>query len=97
MPMNLPLRTLIAGIGGFGSAHHSVFAKLEERGTARVVATCDPALERLGAVGELHGFARRSVQTYKDFEAMLAAHSGGMDLGVIASPIQFQPIHHHSK
>lgn len=94
MPMNLPLRTLIAGIGGFGSAHHSVFAKLEERGTARVVATCDPALERLGAVGELHGFARRSVQTYKDFEAMLAAHSGGMDLGVIASPIQFHaPMH----
>ena len=92
--MIFPLQTAIVGIGGFGSAHHGVFARLEERGAARVAATCDPALGRLGETCELHQFGRRGVKTYKDFDEMLAAFSGPLDLGVIASPIQFHaPMH----
>ena len=92
--MIFPLQTAIAGIGGFGSAHHGVFARLEERGSARVAATCDPALGRLGETCELHQFARRGVKTYEDFDEMLAADTGPLDLGVIASPIQFHaPMH----
>jgi len=88
--LDLPLRTAIAGIGGFGSAHHGVFAKMEQQATARVVATCDPALNRLPEVCRTHRFAERGVSAYQDFEVMLAAHAGQFNLGVVAAPI---PVH----
>ena len=87
---NLPLKTAIAGIGGFGSAHHGVFAKLEKYGTVRVVATCDPALDRLGEICKSHRFAERGVRVCRDFEEMLSTHPGQFDLGVVAAPI---PLH----
>lgn len=83
----LPLKTAIAGIGGFGSAHHGIFAELEKRGTARVVATCDPALNRLSEICRSHRFAERGVWAYDDFEEMLGTHPGQIDLGVVATPI----------
>ena len=87
-----PLRTAIAGIGGFGNAHHGIFLKLEQRGEVRVTATCDPALPNLAGVCEAHQFAERGVSVFDSFEKM-AAH-GEFDLGVIAAPIQFHaPMH----
>lgn len=87
-----PLRTAIAGIGGFGSAHHGIFRKLEQRGEVRVTATCDPALPHLAGVCETHKFAEREVSVFASFEEMMAL--GEFDLGVIAAPIQFHaPMH----
>lgn len=90
MADTVPLpRVAIAGIGGFGHSHHGVFKALEAEGKARVAATCDPALDRLGNVcGQLQ-FADRGVQTYTSFDDMLAAQGGRLDLGIIATPHQF--------
>lgn len=85
--MKCPLRTGIVGIGGFGSAHHGVFETLEARGLVRVVATCDPALPRLGEVCAGRRFAERGIETYEDFPTMIASHGSDLDLGVIAAPI----------
>lgn len=85
----LPSRVAIAGIGGFAHAHHAVFKALEPEGKLRVVATCDPALSRLGDVCEKLEFADRGVQTHTSFDDMLAAQDGRLDLGVIATPHQF--------
>ncbi|MEI6535752.1 MAG: Gfo/Idh/MocA family oxidoreductase [Verrucomicrobiaceae bacterium] len=94
--LDFPLRTAIAGIGGFGSAHHGVFARLEKRGEARVVATCDPALDRLGEVCQSHQFAERGVRSCRDFEEMLGNHPGQFDLGVIAAPIHLHARMHEA-
>jgi len=82
-------RIAIAGIGGFGHSHHTVFEALEAQGRVRVAATCDPALNRLGDVCEQLRFANRGVQTYTSFDDMLAGQEGQLDLGVVAAPHQF--------
>ena len=92
--MPCPLRTAIAGIGGFASSHHEVFAGLEAAGTARVVATCDPAADRLRDIQDLHRFAERGVKIHQTFERRIENEKGNLDLGVIASPIPHHaPMH----
>jgi len=92
--INFPSRTVIAGIGGFGANHHAAFADLEARNEVRVVATCDPMLERLGETCLAHRFDERGVSTYKTFEEMCEATRGGIELGVVATPIQCHaPMH----
>jgi len=93
-PLSSPIRTAIAGIGGFGAAHHDVHKALEKSGKSRVVSTCDPALSRLEEICLRHDFAGRKISTYDDFDAMMAAHAGEIDLGVVATPIQCHaPMH----
>lgn len=89
MDTSLPPRAAIAGIGGFGGSHHSVFEKLEAQGRARVAATCDPALDRLKEACERLRFAERKVRTYTSFDDMLAREEGNLDIGVIATPHHF--------
>lgn len=79
-------RVAIAGIGGFGAAHHEVFKKLEAEGRVKVTATCDPALVRLGEICQKYHFSERGVQTYTSFEKMLEHHGNALELGVIAAP-----------
>lgn len=86
MNQKSPLRVAIAGIGGFGSSHHAVFSGLEAQGRVRVVATCDPAQDRLGEICARHRFSERGVRVYAGFEEMMAAHAGQLDLGVVATP-----------
>lgn len=59
-----------------------------------MLATCDPALARLGEVCERLEFVERGVETYEGFDEMITSHSGHFDLGVIASPIQFHASMH---
>ena len=96
MKIHFPVRTAIAGIGGFGNAHHGVFIDLEGDGRARVVATCDPALGRLGDICQARNFAGRGVSAYGDFDEMLTAHRGGIDLGVVATPIHLHGTMHEA-
>ena len=96
MKIPIPVRTAIAGIGGFGNAHHGIFANLEKSHQARVVATCDPALERLGEICEARDFISRGVRTHTDFDAMIKAHRGEIDLGVVATPIHLHAAMHEA-
>jgi acetyl esterase/lipase/predicted dehydrogenase len=96
MKIHFPLRTAIAGIGGFANAHHGIFANLEERHLATVVATCDPALDNLGGICETRHFASRGVSTYTDFDAMIRKHEGSIDLGVVATPIHLHGAMHEA-
>jgi predicted dehydrogenase len=40
-----PIRIGIIGLGGFAGSHHNAVARLEERGHAKLVCTCDPRVE----------------------------------------------------
>lgn len=91
-----PFRVVISGIGGFASSHHANFAELEREGRVRVVATCDPALDRLGEACVRHGFAQRGIATHSSFEGMLEAHRGEIDFGVVATPIPCHAPMHRS-
>ncbi len=89
-----PISTAVAGIGGFGTAHHNALLKLENAGRFRVVATCDPALPRLEKVIETLEFARRNVALYESFEPLLARHEGDLRLITVAAPIRLHaPMH----
>jgi len=89
-----PILTAVAGIGGFGSAHHAYLHQLEKEGLVKVVATCDPRVETLGAVMEKEEFARRGIAAYADFETMLAAHGENLGLVTVAAPIGLHaPMH----
>lgn len=85
-----PLRTAVAGIGGFGTAHHQALKQLEEQGEVKVVATCDPALPRLREVCEEKAFSERGVALYEAFEPMMEAWENQLDLVTVAAPI---PLH----
>ena len=37
-----PIRIGIIGMGGFAAWHHNVVKRLEDRGQARLICTCDP-------------------------------------------------------
>ena len=41
-----PLRVAIIGMGGFAGSHHDVVERLEASGEYRLIATCDPAMDR---------------------------------------------------
>ncbi len=89
-----PISTAVAGIGGFGTAHHNALLKLENSGSFRVVATCDPALPRLEKVIETLEFTRRGVGLYESFEPMLARHGEDLNLITVAAPIRLHaPMH----
>lgn len=90
------LRVIIAGIGGFGAAHHEVFSALEERGECRVIATCDPAASELAAICESQRFAERGIEIYSSFDAMMDARATSADLAVISTPIQWHAHMHQA-
>lgn len=89
-----PILTAVAGIGGFGAAHHSHLHLLEKEGLVKVVAACDPRVDALGSVLEAEAFAQRGIATYADFETMLANHGADLGLVTIAAPIGLHaPMH----
>lgn len=77
-------------MGGFAEAHHECLIGLEERGRARLVATCDPHPEAFAVKRETWGFARRGVAVHDDYRAMIDAHRDELDMLVIPTPI---PLH----
>lgn len=83
-----PVRIGIIGMGGFAGSHHAAVAKLEERGHARLVCTCDPRAEFFGVEQQTWRFAQRGVSVFNDYRAMLEACRRDLDLVVIPTPIQ---------
>lgn len=88
LPADKPVRYAIIGLGGYAGSHHSAVAeRLEPEGTARLVATCDPALASFATRCQELNFERRGVATFLDYRDMLAAIAGKADFVVIPTPI----------
>jgi predicted dehydrogenase len=85
-----PVRIAIVGMGGFAVAHHKALCVLEAAGDAQLIATCDPrADEQVAARHELE-FSARGVAVHADLAALLAAHTGAIDLITLPTPV---PLH----
>jgi predicted dehydrogenase len=86
--MKPPIRIAVIGMGGFAGSHHQTIARLEDRGHARLVCTCDP--NHTHFLGEQNGWrlASRGVQVFADYRAMLEACHRELDMVVIPTPIQ---------
>ena len=90
------LNVAVVGIGGFAEAHHVALRELEQAGRVRVLAVCDPLCGALEGLRLKLGFRERGVVVYSDFEAMMQAHGGVLDLVDIVSPIRFHADHHRA-
>ncbi len=85
--MKNPIRIGIIGLGGFAGSHHNAVARLEERGHAKLVCTCDPRVEFFVNEREKLNFFARGVGVFPDYRSMLAACGRDLDLVVIPTPI----------
>jgi predicted dehydrogenase len=86
--MKSPIRLGIIGMGGFAGSHHHAIARLEERGHAKLVCTCDPNLAAFAEEQRNLRFHTRGVQVFSDYRAMLEVCSRDLDMVVIPTPIQ---------
>jgi predicted dehydrogenase len=75
-------------MGGFAGWHHATLARLEERGEAKVICTCDPQLTQFGAQQQQWNLATRGVRVFGDYRTMLEICHGELDMVVIPTPIQ---------
>jgi predicted dehydrogenase len=82
-----PIRIGIIGMGGFAGAHHQTVARLEERGQAKLICTCDPHPDRFAVAQQSWRLVQRGVPVYSDYRAMLDAHHADLDLVVVPTPI----------
>ncbi len=85
--MKPPIRIAIIGLGGFAGSHHNAVARLEERGHAKLVCTCDPRAEAFVNEREKWNFTARGVSVFPDYHTMLKACAHQLDLVVIPTPI----------
>lgn len=86
--MKSPIRIGIIGMGGFAGCHHTSVAKLEERGHAKLICTCDPRASFFSAEQQAWRFPARGVSVFNDYRTMLDACARDLDLVVIPTPIQ---------
>ena len=86
--MKSPIRIGIVGMGGFAGSHHNAIARLEERGQARLVCTCDPQAGSFAAEQEGWRLAARGVRVFADYREMLESCHGNLDMVVVPTPIQ---------
>ena len=74
-------------MGGFAGSHHATVAKLEERGHARLVCTCDPRPEAFAGRQEAWRFPQRGIRVFADYRSMLESCHKELDLVVAPTPI----------
>jgi predicted dehydrogenase len=91
-----PIRIGIVGMGGFAGWHHNTVAKLEERGQARLICTCDPQAPAFAAQQEAWKFGARGVSVFPDYRSMLDACHRQLDLLVVPTPIQLHAEMHRA-
>ena len=86
--MKRPIRIGLIGMGGFAGSHHGTVARLEERGEARLICTCDPHAAEFLPQRHQWKFAARGVRVFDDYRGMLEACHRELDFVVIPTPIQ---------
>jgi predicted dehydrogenase len=91
-----PIRIGIVGMGGFAGSHHQTIARLEERGHARLICTCDPQPELFAGEQQSWRFASRGIQVFSDYRTMLEACHRNLDMVVIPTPIQLHAEMHEA-
>ncbi|MBL9202915.1 MAG: Gfo/Idh/MocA family oxidoreductase, partial [Opitutaceae bacterium] len=75
-------------MGGFAGWHHQAIARLEEKGHAKLVCTCDPQAALFAGEQQAWRLAARGVQVFTDYRAMLDACHRELDFVVVPTPIQ---------
>jgi predicted dehydrogenase len=83
-------------MGGFAASHHQAVQKLEERGHARLVCTCDPRAAQFEVARQNWNFAGRGVAVVEGYGAMLDACERELDLVVIPTPINLHAEMHEA-
>ena len=86
--MKPPIRIGIVGMGGFAGWHHATVARLEERGQAKLVCTCDPQAAIFAEAQQNWRLTQRGVGIFTDYREMLAECQRQLDLVVVPTPIQ---------
>jgi predicted dehydrogenase len=82
-----PVRIGIVGMGGFAGWHHATVAKLEERGHAKLVCTCDPQAAAFADAMQSLKLPARGVGVFTDYRTMLEACARQLDMVVVPTPI----------
>lgn len=75
-------------MGGFAGSHHHAIARLEDRGHARLICTCDPNLDAFRHEQATWRLAERGVRVHRDYRAMLDECHKELDMVVVPTPIQ---------
>jgi len=89
-----PPRIAVTGLGGYARHHHLTLQRLERAGLCRVVATCDPSLEKMLPQSADLCLAARGVQLFPTFEKMLDGIARTADAVTIPTPIHLHaPMH----
>jgi predicted dehydrogenase len=91
-----PIRIGIIGMGGFAGSHHHTVARLEERGLARLICTCDPRPELYAAARQNWRLGARGVSVFQDYRLMLETAHSGLDLVVVPTPINLHAEMHEA-
>lgn len=91
-----PIRIGIIGMGGFAAWHHNVVKRLEDKGQARLICTCDPQAAAFAGEQQTWQFASRGVGVFPDYKSMLAACHRELDLLVVPTPINLHAEMHRA-
>jgi predicted dehydrogenase len=91
-----PIRIGIIGMGGFAGWHHNVVTRLEERGLAKLICTCDPQAAAFATEQQNWNFSARGVAVFTDYRPMLAACHRDLDLLVVPTPINLHAEMHRA-
>lgn len=94
--MKTPVRIGIIGMGGFAGSHHNAIARLEERGHAKLVCTCDPNPAAFAGEQSNWRFASRGVEVFSDYRTMLQACQHRLDVVVVPTPLQLHAEMHEA-
>ncbi len=93
-PTSSPPRIAVTGLGGYARHHHLTLHRLEQAGRCRVVATCDPSLDKMLPASADLKLAERGVKVYPSYAAMLEGSAGTIDAVTIPTPIhEHAPMH----
>lgn len=83
-------------MGGFAAWHHNTVSKLEERGLAQLVCTCDPNAAAFATEQQTWRLAARGVGVFSNYRAMLDACGRQLDLVVVPTPINLHAEMHRA-
>ncbi|MEO7597881.1 MAG: Gfo/Idh/MocA family oxidoreductase [Opitutus sp.] len=86
--MKRPVRIGLIGMGGFAGSHHGTVLRLEERGAAKLICTCDPSASNFAPQQQQWKFGPRGVRVFQDYRVMLETCHRDLDLVIIPTPIQ---------
>jgi len=89
-----PIRLAIIGMGGFAGRHQAAVQELEQSGEARLVCTCDPAVDSFAQQMRDWEFEKRGVEVFTNYIEMLESCRARLDMVVIPTPIHLHaPMH----